>query len=110
VPIYEYQCETCGKVTDVLILNQKQTEKILCRSCHGDHLVRILSRVVVHKTERQRLTEFDSRKPRDDSFYKDDRNVGLWAKKRMKELGVDLGSSFDETVEKARTGKALEDM
>jgi len=110
MPIYEYQCETCGKITDVLILNLKQAEKIFCQSCNGKHLVRVLSRVVVHKTETQRLNEFDSRQPRDDSFYKDDRNIGLWAKKRMKELGVDLGSSFDESVEKARTGKVLEDL
>jgi hypothetical protein len=35
--------------------------------------------------------------------------VGLWAKKRVQELGVDLGPKFDEVVERARTGKILED-
>jgi hypothetical protein len=35
--------------------------------------------------------------------------VGLWAKKRAQELGADLGSSFEETVEKARTGKILDE-
>ena len=44
-----------------------------------------------------------------DDFYKDSRNVGLWAKKRMKELGVDLGSKMDEIVEKGRTGKILDE-
>jgi hypothetical protein len=66
--------------------------------------------VVVIKTESQRLAEFDTRKRPDDSFYKDERNVGLWAKKRVKELGVDLGHSLDETIEKARTGKILDDL
>jgi hypothetical protein len=73
----------------------------------GRHMDRNLKSLVA---ESQRLTEFDTRRPRDDSFYKDDRNVGLWAKKRVKELGVDLGSSFDETVEKARSGKILDDL
>jgi hypothetical protein len=41
---------------------------------------------------------------------KDSRNVGLWAKKRAQDMGVDLGSSFDETVEKARTGKILDEV
>ena len=36
-------------------------------------------------------------------------NIGLSAKKRAKELDVDLGRSFEETVEKARTGKFMED-
>jgi hypothetical protein len=58
-----------------------------------------------HKTETQRVDEFDPAVPRDGSFYKDDRHVGLWAKKRLKQLGVDLGPKFDETVELARSGK-----
>jgi hypothetical protein len=36
--------------------------------------------------------------------------VGLWAEKRVKELGVGLGPGFDETVEKARCGKILDDL
>ena len=55
------------------------------------------------------MEAFDPRKSRDDSFYKDSRNIGLWAKKRAQEMGVDLGPKFDEVVEKARTGKVLED-
>jgi hypothetical protein len=55
------------------------------------------------------LSSFDTSKARGDDFYKDSRNVGLWAKKRMKELGVDLGSKMDEIVEKGRTGKILDD-
>jgi hypothetical protein len=47
---------------------------------------------------------------RDDSYYRDSRNVGMWAKKRAQQMGVDLGSKFDETVEKARTGKLIKDM
>jgi hypothetical protein len=35
--------------------------------------------------------------------------VGLWAKKRMRELGVDLGPKMDEIVEKGRTGKILDE-
>jgi hypothetical protein len=54
------------------------------------------------------LTNFDTSRPRGDDFYKDSRNVGLWAKKRMRELGVDLGAKMDEIVEGGRTGKILE--
>ncbi|MGA3115959.1 MAG: zinc ribbon domain-containing protein [Syntrophobacteraceae bacterium] len=110
MPIYEYQCESCGEITPVLILKPKEEEKVLCGRCGGNRLVRVISRVVVIKTESQRLAEFDTRKRPDDSFYKDERNVGLWAKKRVKELGVDLGHSLDETIEKARTGKILDDL
>ncbi len=61
-------------------------------------------------TEASRVADFDPSKPRDESFYRDSRNVGLWAKKRAQQMGVDLGTKFDETVEKARSGKLIKDM
>lgn len=69
-----------------------------------------MSSFAVMETETSRLSQFDTSKPRDESFYRDSRNVGMWAKKRAQELGVDLGSKFDDTVEKARTGKLIKDM
>lgn len=80
-----------------------------CKACASSGLIRLLSRFSYHQSEDSRLRDFDTEKPRDDTFYKDSRNVGLWAKKRAKELGVDLGPKFDEVVERARTGKILED-
>jgi putative FmdB family regulatory protein len=109
MPIYEFQCEDCRRVTSALILKPREESEILCEHCGSSRLRRILSRFAYHKTEAQRLKEFDTRAPRDDSFYKDSRNIGLWAKKRAQELGADLGPQFDEVVERARTGKILED-
>lgn len=110
MPIYEYQCKSCDKITSVLILKPHEESQVRCRCCKSNSLERVLSRVVLHQSESQRLSNFDTSAPRDDSFYKDSRNVGLWAKKRAKELGADLGPEFDTVVEKARTGKILDDM
>ena len=56
------------------------------------------------------MAEFDASASSHADFYKDSRNIGLWAKKRAQDMGVDLGSSFEETVEKARTGKILDEV
>lgn len=69
-----------------------------------------MSSFAVVESESSRLASFDASRSRDESFYRDSRNVGLWAKKRAKEMGVDLGSKFDETVESARSGKLIKDM
>ena len=111
MPIYEYQCRACGKNQSVLFLNQrKATTKPQCQHCGARRLTRLLSRFAYHQGEASRLNDLDTAAPRDESFYRDSRNVGLWAKKRAKEMGVDLGSQFDETVEKARSGKILDDL
>lgn len=109
MPIYEYQCRSCGRISSLLIIKPGDEQNIRCVHCRGLELERIMSRFAVHKTETQRLAEFDPQSTKNDSFYKDSRNVGLSAKKRLQQLGVDLGSSFDETVEKARSGKILDD-
>lgn len=69
-----------------------------------------MSRFAVVESEASRLDNFDTGKPRDESFYRDSRNVGLWAKKRAKQMGVDLGPKFEATVEKARSGKLIKEM
>jgi putative FmdB family regulatory protein len=111
MPIYEYHCQACGKDQSVLFLNQRETAtRPRCQSCGARRLTRLLSRFAYHQTEAARLDGLETGTQRDESFYRDSRNVGLWAKKRAKEMGVDLGSQFEETVEKARSGKILDDL
>ncbi len=69
-----------------------------------------MSSFAVVDSEAQRIDRFDPGRPADESFYRDSRNVGLWAKKRAKQMGVDLGPKFEETVEKARSGKLIKEM
>ncbi len=110
MPIYEYECEDCRRVSGFLVMKAGQERGLRCKGCGGEHLKRIISRCAFHRTEGQRLEDFDPKSPRDLSYYKDPRNVGLWAKKRAQELGVDLGDSFEETLEKGRSGKLLDEL
>jgi putative FmdB family regulatory protein len=109
MPIYEYRCNQCQKEFNQLFLNRREVKRVKCKYCGGHDLQKLISSFSVHQTEASRLSNFDTSKPRGDDFYKDSRNVGLWAKKRLKEMGVDLGPKMDEIVEKGRTGKILED-
>jgi len=93
----------------VLILKSDEEKNLSCRYCRNRQLVRILSSYSVHKTDSQRISEFNTKASKGNGFYSDDRNVGLWAQKRLNQLGVDLGPQFNETLEKARNGKILND-
>ena len=92
-----------------MFLKTRDADRVRCKFCGGDDLTRLLSSFRVHQAEESRLADFDTSTPRGDDFYKDSRNVGLWTKKRMQQMGVDLGPKLDEIVEKGRTGKILED-
>lgn len=93
----------------VVLGSEKETRPV-CPHCGSSRTHRVMSSFAMAVSEDARLAEFDTGKPRDEAFYRDSRNVGLWAKKRAKQMGVDLGSKFEDTVEKARSGKLIKDM
>jgi len=105
MPLYEYACGSCGRKSTRLVRKPEEETGLRCRHCGADQLRRLLSRFAVHRPEADRLKDLDTSKQPDESFYLDDRNIGLRAKKRMQELGVDLGDSLNEKIEKARTSK-----
>jgi putative FmdB family regulatory protein len=110
MPIYEYECAACGHTASHVVLGSEELRHPDCPSCGSSQTRRVMSSFAVMESEAARLNNFDTSRPRDESFYRDSRNVGLWAKKRARQMGVDLGSKFEETVEQARTGKLVKDM
>ena len=111
MPIYEYQCYGCERQFQSLILGREEEKNLLCPNCGSSNLKRLISRVAYHVSESDRLANFDPKSRQGDGFFKDTRNIGLAAKKRAREMGVDLGASFDEKVEKLRTdpGSVIKD-
>jgi putative FmdB family regulatory protein len=110
MPIFEYECAVCGRIAAHVVLGTERKGRPQCPHCGSSRTKRVMSSFAVVESESSRLANFDTGKGRDDSYYRDSRNVGLWAKKRARQMGVDLGPKFDETVEKARTGKLIKDM
>ena len=103
MPIYEYRCRDCEKQFQYLIIKRSEEVELECPGCGGRDLKRLISRVVYHASEQERLGAFDPAARHSDSFYRDTRNIGLHAKKRAQQMGVNLGSGFEEKLEKLRT-------
>ena len=111
MPIYEYQCRKCEIQFQALLLKKEEEKEIDCPKCGGKSLKRLISRTVYHASEQDRLDAYDPTASQGDAFYKDSRNIGLAAKKRAQQMGVDLGSSFENKLEKLRTdpGSVIKD-
>lgn len=111
MPIYEYLCGRCEQPFQRLIMRKEETGRLICPRCGSRNLKRLISMVAYHESERNRLDSFDPSARQSDSFYRDTRNIGLHARKRAQQMGVDLGSRFEEKVEKLRTdpGSVIKD-
>ena len=103
MPIYEYLCQLCGKEFQYLVLRKEDEKNLSCPGCKGRDLKKLVSRVAHHASEQDRLSAYDPSSPKDDAFYKDTRNIGLQAKKRAQQMGVDLGSGFESKLDRLRT-------
>lgn len=103
MPIYEYSCQVCGTEFQYLVLKKGDEERLRCPGCKGRDLKKLVSRAVFHVSEQDRLSTYDPDAPKDDAFYKDTRNIGLHAKKRARQMGVDLGSDFESKLDRLRT-------
>jgi len=103
MPIYEYECRSCKKRFQFLIMKSAEEEGLTCPGCSGEDMGRLISRVAYHQSEASRLESYDPGAGQSDDFYKDSRNIGLSAKKRAQQMGVDLGSGFETKLEKLRT-------
>jgi putative FmdB family regulatory protein len=111
MPIYEYRCEACKREFQSLVIKKEDEQGLTCPDCGGARLVKLISRVSYHVSEGDRLAAYDPKAVQSDSFYRDSRNIGLNAKKRAQDMGVDLGGQFEEKLEKLRTdpGSVLKD-
>lgn len=111
MPIYEYRCRTCKKEFQRLVLKAEEELSFKCPTCEGIRLQRLISQVRYHVSESARLISYNPTARQGDDFYRDSRNIGLHAKKRAQQMGVDLGSAFEEKLDKLRTdpGSVLRD-
>jgi hypothetical protein len=92
-------------------MKNEEERGLFCPNCRGKKLRKLISRVAYHVSEQDRLDAFDPSTPKSDSFYRDSRNIGLHAKKRAQQMGVELGGGFEDKLEKLRTdpGSVLKD-
>ena len=55
MPIYEYRCQGCRRVSSFLLLNLRDPFVPVCQHCGSHSLERVLSRVHVRLSEETRL-------------------------------------------------------
>jgi putative FmdB family regulatory protein len=108
MPIYEYRCRGCGRKFSVLVRNVGVGATPACTACHSGDTERLISSFAYHKSEATRLAEAGSPDSPGPDYYKDPRNIGRWAEKRLAELGQEVPPEVKDLIGKAREGELPE--
>ncbi len=104
MPIYEYTCGDCGRLTSVFTKSIGAKAKAKCTHCGSTKLSRALSRFAYHKTEQQVLEQYGS-EPRRLEDYKDPRQIGRWAERKFDEYGMEMPDEARQMIDAAREGE-----
>jgi len=107
LPIYEYRCQECKRRVTVFWRNfsEAETGQAVCSHCQGTHLVRLVSRVRVIRSEESRLDNMSDFSDLPDIDENDPAAMGRWMRKMSNEIGEDLGPEFDEVVGRLESGE-----
>ena len=100
MPIYEYRCEECGRISEFLIIKTDETFAPQCKRCKSKKMSRVLSRVRVVRSEESRLEGLADPSKWGDLDEKDPKSMARMMKRMGKELGEDVGD-VDQMMDEA---------
>jgi len=112
MPIYEYRCEDCGRISEFLLIKTDEIFVPQCKRCKSKKMSRVLSRVRAIRSEESRMESLADPSKWGDLDERDPKSMAKWMKRMGKELGEDMGEDVDkmvdETMEEERASKPEE--
>ncbi len=107
MPIYEYKCRKCGRLTSVFQKTIDSAPDARCRACGSKRLERSVSAFAYHRSESTALAGYGD-EPKRLEDYKDPRHIGLWTERKFKESGIEMPEEARKMIDAAREGELPE--
>jgi putative FmdB family regulatory protein len=101
MPIFEYRCDDCGKVSEFLVIKTDETFIPRCKRCQSKKMSRVLSKVRVIHSEESRMEGLADPSKWGGLDEKDPKSMARWMKRMGKEMGEDMGEDVDQMVDEA---------
>ena len=102
MPIYEYKCKSCNRLTSQFFKMASSEKAPPCQHC-GAKTARALSRFAMGRSASSAKSDFSA--PRTASEYSDPRQIGRWVEDKFDSYGMDLPDGAREMIDAARDGE-----
>jgi putative FmdB family regulatory protein len=110
MPIYEYRCEKCRRISSVLTTRISEKVEAVCTHCGGKKMSRLMSRFAMPRSEESRMEALADPSRMGDVDENDPKSVARMMKRMGKEMGDEFsGPEFDEAVEEIESSGDLGD-
>ena len=104
MPIYEFRCDDCKRLTSVFTKSMSAKVDAECGNCGSKKLSRALSKFAYHQSM-SRVLEQHGAEPASREDYKDPRQIGRWAERKFDEYGMEMPEKAREMIDAARDGQ-----
>lgn len=104
MPIYEFKCQQCRRLTNVFTRSVNAPVAARCQHCGCAKLEKAVSRFAYHKSEGDVLRDYGA-EPKRLEDYKDPRQIGRWAERKFDEFGIEMPSEARQMIDAAREGE-----
>ena len=104
MPIYEYKCRKCGRLTSVFLRSAGSPAAARCKACGSRSLERAMSAFAYRRSESSLMADLGP-EPKRLEDYKDPRQIGRWTERKFQEFGVDMPKEAREMIDAAREGE-----
>jgi len=108
MPIYEYRCDECGKISEFLLVKMEEVFIPRCKRCKSQKMSRVLSKVRVVRSEESRMESLADPSKWGGLDEKDPKSMAKWMKRMGKEMGEDI-DGMDEALEEELSSKSEEE-
>src|SRR4051812_18156691 len=106
MPIYEFRCKECKRLTSVFTRSVNSPVEAKCDSCGSTEMERAPTKFAYHRSESQIMDEYGVPDPgAGPNAYKDPRQIGRWVEKRFDEMGMELPQEARQMIDAAREGE-----
>ena len=105
MPIYEFRCDDCGRVTSHFSRKADASLAASCEHCGSARTRRLVSSFARSFSRAEVLERYGD--PGTDGSVgdiRDPRQIGSWVEKRFDEYGIDMPESAREMIDAAREG------
>lgn len=109
MPIYEFVCKTCGKISSFFTRSIKETVNPICQ-CGSHDLERAISTFAYRKSGKSAADAGPPPRFPGLDYYRDPRNVGRHVEDTFQKFGLDMPEQVRENIDAAREGETPKDL
>jgi putative FmdB family regulatory protein len=104
MPIYEFRCADCGRVTNHFTRKIDTVSTVPCEHCASPRTSRMMSKFGRSYSRADIMDRYGEPGNSPDD-YRDPRQIGTWVEKRFEQYGMDLPDGAREMIDAAREGE-----